>query len=160
MRFETINETKVVGLGARFISILSPTSDGGGSLSQLWRTFYDRADEISERASAAALGVTLALPSDTSAHPDERLYIAGCEVSSYAEMPEGMTNLTIPAGEYAVFTHEGPPETMITTLNYIHREWLPQSGRELREAAPHLELYGERFRPGESDSAFEIMIPV
>lgn len=36
----------------------------------------------------------------------------------------------LPAGRYAVTMHEGSHSTLPDTVNYLYREWLPQSGEE------------------------------
>jgi len=47
---------------------------------------------------------------------------------------------TLPGGDYAVVTHQGPYETLEDTYRAIMGQWLPQSGREFRNC-PGFEVY-------------------
>lgn len=47
---------------------------------------------------------------------------------------------TIPGGRHAVFLHSGPYENFGATYDAIFRDWLPQSGEQLRDAMA-FELY-------------------
>ena len=47
---------------------------------------------------------------------------------------------TIPGGEFAVVTHEGPFEKLSQTYAALFGQWLPSSGREL-QSEPSLEIY-------------------
>lgn len=52
-----------------------------------------------------------------------------------AEVPEnrfGVINRELPAGRYAVLRHFGSQERISESAYYLYREWLPQSGEELR----------------------------
>ena len=54
--------------------------------------------------------------------------------------PQGEFGVTeIPGGKYAVFTHQGPYETLGRSYERFFGGWLPKSGRELRDA----EVYEE-----------------
>ena len=46
----------------------------------------------------------------------------------------------IPGGEYAVVTHRGPYSNLADTWRHNFREWLPNSGREMR-SGPCFEIY-------------------
>jgi AraC family transcriptional regulator len=153
-------KTKVIGLSARFIAGISPETNNLQVIPPLWKTFMARGHEIAERSSSASYGVIVCLKeSDKKSHPDEMLYLAGVPVKASAKPPRGMTELTIPAGDYAVFTHRGAVEDIRHTLNYIYGSWLPKSGRTLRDV-PHIEVYDECFKHGQKDSEFDVGIPV
>lgn len=47
---------------------------------------------------------------------------------------------SLPGGEYAIITHQGPYEKLEETYGLIMGRWLPTSGRDLRET-PWFELY-------------------
>ena len=49
-----------------------------------------------------------------------------------AENSQGVINKIIPAGRCAVIRHQGSRE-YIPAVDYIYREWLPESGEELRD---------------------------
>ena len=56
---------------------------------------------------------------------------------------------TIPGGEYAVTTHEGPYEKLETTYAELMGQWLPQSGREMNEACFEVYLNDPTSTPPE-----------
>jgi AraC family transcriptional regulator len=156
--FKTIDEKKVVGMGTKFISTLSPDNNNQTLLPALWGKYVPRSYEIQSRLSPVDLGVCFD-PGKEKSHPDECFYIAGTEVISTDEIPEGMMTMTVPAGRYAVFTHRGAIEKLPMTMKYIYGSWLPKSGEKLRDA-PDLEVYDQRFSPGSDDSELDIYIPV
>ena len=84
-------------------------------------------------------------------------YIAGYQVSSTDDVPDGMVSWNIPAGQYAVFTTTVPD--IHKTMDKIYKEWLPTSGY-LRSAAPEFELYDEKFDPNDPTSIFYLYIPI
>jgi AraC family transcriptional regulator len=71
---------------------------------------------------------------------DKVRYDAAMTISRPVQ-PEGEFGVTeIAGGEYATLTHKGPYETLGRTYRALFGGWLPQSGRELRDA-PAFELY-------------------
>ncbi|MDG2089989.1 MAG: GyrI-like domain-containing protein [Gammaproteobacteria bacterium] len=49
-----------------------------------------------------------------------------------AENPQGVINKVIPEGRCAVIRHHGSRD-YIPAADYLYREWLPESGEELRD---------------------------
>lgn len=158
-----IKSFTIVGLGTRFISILSPEKNNHILLPQLWQKYIQLQHTIFHRKNAINYGVCFVQPKEQRQHPDECYYIAGAEVTSVENLPLGMEKITIEAGRYAIFTHKGPLNEAIAnlehTMNYIYGSWLPKSGFELRDA-PEFELYDERFHPASPESEFDIYIPI
>ena len=159
-KFITLSEKKVIGISGKFISIMSEEHNNDIVIPQLWDTYIKRRNEIEGAVAEYDLGViSPVLPPDTKTHPAEMLYMAGTEVNSLDNVPAGMTAKTIPAGNYAVFTHRGPINKFADTMLYIFDQWLPTSGKQIRKA-PELEIYDHRFNPTADDSEMEICIPV
>ncbi len=72
--------------------------------------------------------------------PDKIRYDA-CITVGPAATPEGnIGEQTVGGGEYAVYQHVGPYETLGYSYSRLCGGWLPGSGRELR-ASPPLEFY-------------------
>lgn len=157
--FTKMNEMKIVGVSGRFISVLSPEKDNLVVIPKLWGQYIPRRHEIKNAKSAINLGVCQEVPAEEKSRPDECMYIAATEVTSFENLPEGMQSFTIPAGEYAVFTHKGSLEKFEHTLNYIYGSWLPKSGKKLRHA-PDIELYDHRFNLNDEKSEIDIYIPI
>lgn len=124
----------------------------------LWEKYVPRSQEIVSRVSPTDVGVCFD-PGQDKTHPDECFYIAGTEVKSMDQIPQGMMSMTIPAGRYAVFTHKGSLQKLQMTMKYIYGSWLPKSGEKLRDA-PDFEVYDQRFKPDSEDSELDIYIPV
>ena len=158
--FKTLPQFEVVGLGTKFISILSPEKNNHIIIPKLWDEYLSRQNEITSRTKSYNLGVCMPVSNDMQkSHPDEFFYLACTEVKNINQVPQGMFAKTIPAGEYAIFTHKGLLSKLDHTMNYIYGSWLPKSGRKLREA-PDLELYDHRFSPNNEQSEFDIYIPI
>lgn len=158
--FKTLPEKKVIGMGAKFISITSPDKNNMIVIPQLWDVYIKRRNEIKGAVTEFDLGVISAIiPPETKSHPAEMSYIACTEVTNFDNLPDGMISRTIPAGNYAVFTHHGRISKFGDTMNYIFETWLPTSGKQIRKA-PELEMYDHRFNPNADDSEMEICIPI
>jgi AraC family transcriptional regulator len=72
--------------------------------------------------------------------PEKLRYDAAMTVSRLVQ-PEGEFGvMEIAGGEYATFLHKGPYETLGRAYQALLGGWLPQSGRELRDA-PCFEVY-------------------
>lgn len=85
---------------------------------------------------------------------DWEYYIA---VSSDMEIPEGMTEYTVPACTWAVFSGSGSmPHSIQELEKRAVTEWLPSSGYEYADA-PDIEVYLDN---NPSDAKFEVWIPV
>lgn len=156
--FKHIEEKKVIGMGSKFISTLSPDHDNEKVIPALWDKYISRSHEIPSRLGSVNFGICFK-DGAAKSHPDECCYIAGAEVKSLDKIPGGMMAMTIPAGKYAIFTHKGRLEKLSFTMKYIYGSWLPKSGEKLRDA-PDLEIYDQRFNPDSEDSEFDICIPI
>ncbi|NEM96595.1 GyrI-like domain-containing protein [Pontibacter burrus] len=85
---------------------------------------------------------------------------AAVEVSGSGELPDGMEQLIVPAGDYAVFIHKGPASDFVKTANYIYRQWLPNSNY-LLDDRPHLQVMCEKYLGHTNpDSEEEVWVPV
>lgn len=72
--------------------------------------------------------------------PDELRSDAALTIAEGAPLPEGLAELRLPAGRYAVTTHLGPYATLGDTWVRLMGEWLPASGRRLGEGLSY-EVY-------------------
>ena len=80
------------------------------------------------------------------------------EVSSFANIPEGMEAFTLVSGTYAVFTAAGLSKDK-SIFQYIFTQWLPQSDYIL-DSRPHFDIMGEEYQQKGPDAEQEIWIPV
>jgi len=90
-----------------------------------------------------------------------KLRYDACIVIDQDMQPEGEVGIkTVRGGDYAVFLHKGAYSDLKRSYNDIFRNWLPQSNRELGDAAP-IEIYlndPEKVKP--EDLLTEICIPL
>jgi len=88
-------------------------------------------------------------------------YYAAVEVSKPEEIATEMTVLTLPAGKYAVFIYHGKAkDSMQPVMDYIYKEWFPQSNCQLNERARvDFIKYGEKTDE-KGDSRIEVWVPI
>lgn len=88
-------------------------------------------------------------------------YMAGAEVRQIKEVPKGMESMILPPSWYVVFSFRGKPEASLEpVVNYIYKEWFPQSTCQLNEHNRYdFTKYGEVVdEKGESDITFWVPI--
>lgn len=149
---------RVVGIEARFISILSPDKTNDVVIPRLWADFTQRSHLIKGRGGREELGLIYCLDNEPKSHPDECLYVCATKVSSIDEIPPGMISREVPGGKYAVFTHQGTADNFEHTMNYIYGSWFPKSGYEFDDR-PEIEVYDGGIDSGET-AGWDICIPV
>jgi predicted transcriptional regulator YdeE len=86
-------------------------------------------------------------------------YVCTVQVSSYDEIPDGMTAREIPEQMYAKFTHTGPVDNLDHTLKYIWGSWLPKSNFDYVEK-PDFELYPPGFNDKDPKNKLYLHIPI
>lgn len=72
--------------------------------------------------------------------PEQVRYDAGISIDEHFVARDGLTIRVIPAGDYAMLTHEGPYAGLKNAYRHLMGEWLPRSGRELGDT-PCFESY-------------------
>ncbi len=133
------DEFTVVGIEAPFIVALNNFE----VIAPLWRSFFERIGEVTERTGTSSYGVIYGRPEGERSHPQECQYLAGAPVGEVGGLPDGMISYVVPPTTFAVFTHRGPIENITETHSYVNKEWLPQSGYTY--AGLEIEQYDERF---------------
>jgi predicted transcriptional regulator YdeE len=125
-----------------------------GEIPQMWQALGPRTGEIANMADdTAAYGISANMDRDTG----EFDYVAGFEVSSARDLPQGMVAFGVPAGRYAVFTTTLPK--IGETFHNAYNTWLPQSGHQ-PTGGPEFEVYDEQFDPQDPTSEFDLYIPI
>jgi AraC family transcriptional regulator len=82
--------------------------------------------------SARTLGIAYDDPDNTP--PDEfRFDLCGEVTGDIPANPQGVRNSLIPGGRCAVVRHHGSHQRMGETARALYRDWLPDSGEELRD---------------------------
>ena len=153
-RFETI-DTKLIA-GQRLTMSFIQNKTGA-----LWQSFMPRRAEIKNPVDASFYSLEVYPYGffDDFKPINEFEKWAGVEVKDDTEQPGGIELLTIPAGQYAVFTHRGPASAGPKTYQYIFGVWLPKSDYIIDDR-PHFALMDGKYKHEEPDSEEDIYIPV
>jgi AraC family transcriptional regulator len=98
------------------------------------RVFIDwrKQSGLSPVNTSRTFGIAYGNP-ETTPPEDFRFDICGSIEAAVPDNPQGVINKTIPAGRCAVVRHHGPHDRIGESAYYLYREWLPQSGEELRD---------------------------
>lgn len=85
---------------------------------------------------------------------------AAIEVSDHETVPDGLKELVIPAGKYAVFTFKGLHSDAVAFMGQIFGLWLPASDYELDDR-PHFEIMDPNYHgPFDPESEEDFWIPI
>jgi len=164
MNYRIVEREKTILVGMECTTSLRENKTEN-TLPQLWNTFSKRVDKIKNRVNDKEyFGVCGEIREiDPSIRMDDDIkfnYLAGVEVSSVEELPEGMKVVEMPEEKYIVYTHRGELDKLEATYKAIYSKWLPNTEFELSKAYD-FEFYDERFTgPINPDSELDIYIPI
>jgi predicted transcriptional regulator YdeE len=133
-----------------------------GEIPALWDTLQEREAEITGRdfSEPVAYGISIMGPEFEDSHVFD--YIAGFPVNdTLDDLPEGMGQFEIPAGQYAVIVCPNLA-SLGQAYDAIYNRWLPESEYKLDLSFGNFcfELYNEEFNPPEGSEKFYIYLPV
>ena len=135
----------------RLVGLQILTTPMSPEIPALWPRFVARLPEI---AAPAEPGVKFGAMQSAG---ENLVYLAGVEVAGAAAAPAAMSQLVVPAGDYAVF--EFPFGDIGQAYPFIFGTWLPGSGY-VQDARPLLERYGSDFCPDQPASPMQVRVPV
>ncbi len=147
-RFESHDPMRVAGLVDRY------NCESTAGISGQWQRLGPYFGMIPKQVGRFAYGVCFNF--DNEANFD---YLCGVEVASDADLPKGLTSVSVPRQKYAVFTHVGHVAGVRATLSAIWNKGLPESGCQPTNG-PNLERYGPEFNPMTGLGGFEIWVPI
>ena len=147
----------VLGTQSNFISAARMEADGAVLIPTHWMEFNERRAELNSVVNPKT-SYGIILPKRVG-QEDGMIYMSCVEVSDASHPPVGMKSLSIPAGNYAVFTYQGHISGVGEIMDEIYETWIPANEEKLRPAA-HLEIYDERFDPTSVSSIVEIWVAV
>ncbi|MBF4695721.1 GyrI-like domain-containing protein [Fusibacter ferrireducens] len=120
-------------------------------LVDLWKVFMKRYQEVEHTASEVMYGISYDYSGD-----GKFSYLAGVEVDTVTQLPNGMILKEIPGRKYAVFTFRDQLSKMPAFFDQIYNVYLPENNLTA-DLDISFEYYDERFsKTGECD----IYIPV
>jgi len=144
------DEFKVIGLSKNYV--FKQPND----IPELWNEFNRRENEIKN---IVRNGKSYGLCIQADIKSEDFEYLACVEVSEFEEIPLGMSQYTIAANKYVVFTARGV-QNIQSTFEFIYGKWLKETGYKLAES-PDFELYDERFDPTNPlEGEVDIYVPV
>jgi AraC family transcriptional regulator len=147
-RFENGKALLVAGLAARY------TFGSTEGIPAQWQRFEQYLGHIPGQVGDTKFGVCC--NPDDAGHFD---YVAGVEVTGFAEPPDEFARVRIPAQRYAVFSHREHIAGIRGTIYTIWNKWLPESGHQVADA-PNFERYGPDFDPRTGAGVVEIWVPI
>jgi AraC family transcriptional regulator len=107
---------------------------------------------------AEFIGVSYDDPAITA---EEKLRYDACITITKDIQPEGELGvLTVAGGNYAVFLHKGPYESLYQTYQSAYGGWLPTSGKKLRDAPCFEKYLNDCSKTAPADLLTEIYIPI
>ncbi|MGL1920294.1 MAG: AraC family transcriptional regulator [Hyphomicrobiales bacterium] len=146
---------KIVGMRTEFYSVDSEKNNIAEKLPPLWDAFLAEIDGVKNVVAGNMYGVIL----QTAENTDLLEYYAAVEVSEFSHVPKTMTQLELPATQYAKFKHKGEFDSLNNSVNYIYSSWLFGSGYRHNYGAD-LEIYGADYQPLTDGSAIYYAIPI
>ena len=147
-RFETLRLTVFGGLVERH------KCESAAGIPNQWQRFAPHLGMIPRRRGPETYGVVYNFDGDGNFD-----YMCGVEIAGSPDLPAGLTTLTVPEQNYAVFTHRGHVAGIRSTISAIWSKWFPESGYKTVDA-PTLERYGPEFNPVTGMGGFEIWVPI
>lgn len=145
----------------KFIGKQIQMSLSNNRTAELWKDFMSNRFKISNAISSDLYSLQIYNPDyfkNFSPHTEFTKW-ALTEVEDFSILAEGFETFELQAGLYAVFLHKGDTSAFINTLNFIFKEWLPNSGYQL-DTRPHFELLTERYKNNSPESEEEVWIPI
>jgi AraC family transcriptional regulator len=149
LRVEQLRAMTLVGLAHHYAGEM-----GVDSGSQQWNEFMGIADRIPGHKDEVYYGVCM--NGDTKGNMD---YVCAVEVAEVSGVAEELTEVHVPAGKYAVYTHHGHISGIQESWKRLFGQALPDAG--LKESGDlSFERYDSRFDPATGEGDVEIWIPV
>jgi AraC family transcriptional regulator len=154
-RFETIAEKHLVGFSDRF-------SMNDQRIPQLWQKLMPRRGEIQGVLSSDLFSIEEYddLSFFQAFNPTKEFKKwAAVEVDHTADNPDDFERLSIPSGDYVVFTFVGPPSEAFKAYSFVFQSWIPSSGFDV-DLRPHFAIMGAKYKLNDNSSEEEIWIPI
>ncbi|HEY9010539.1 MAG TPA: AraC family transcriptional regulator [Devosia sp.] len=125
------------------------------TIPHLWQRFGPYIPEMERGTPGPAFGVTGRMTDES----DGFDYFAAAPLPAGAEPLPGLTTMTLPAGTYACFTHQGHISAIRETCGAVYETGLPALGREPDTAwFSFVEYYGPDFEPATGLGTVEIWV--
>jgi AraC family transcriptional regulator len=85
---------------------------------------------------------------------------AGLVITDLDPVPEGLEDVTLPAGPCAVLHYKGPYTAIKVAYDYLYGDWLPKSGKEPADLPPYEIYLNDPAETEESELLTNIVVPL
>lgn len=85
---------------------------------------------------------------------------AGLLIDDEQSLPEGLEEVSLPAGECAILHYKGPYTAIKVAYDYLYGDWLPKSGREPADSPPYEVYINDPADTEESELLTDIVVPL
>ncbi len=148
VRFESVSEIFIAGINNAY------DAESRKNIPDQWKRFGPHIGKVPGQIATSTYGVSWNIKPDCVFD-----YLVGVQVAGSAKLPPDFTPVSLPAGRYAVVTHEGHVSTLPQTIDKIWTKWIPDSGLKPAQA-PCFERYAESYDPKSGLDPVEIWIPL
>jgi len=125
------------------------------TIPHLWQRFGQYLPEMKVNGPPEAFGISGPMPDGSEGFD----YFAGARLPKGREALPGLIEMTLPAGTYAKFKHEGHISTIRATCGAVYETGLPGLGREADiRWFTFAEYYGPDFEPSTGLGTVEIWV--
>ena len=143
----------------KFIGMNSVISYSDYRIGELWDNFMPRRNGIQNIIGTELFNIQIN-PDNFDFNPQtEFIKWAVVPVTDFKSIPDGMQQLIVEEGLYAVFNHVGDAVKAREAFGYIFGVWLPNSEYQL-DNRPHFEILEAKYKNNSPDSEEEICIPI
>jgi AraC family transcriptional regulator len=97
---------------------------------------------------------------DTTAPEDFRFDICGSVAEPVPANPQGVVTKEIPGGRCAVVRHMGSTDCVGESVYYLYRQWLPESGEELRDFPVYFHYLNVKLDTPEHELRTDVYLPL
>lgn len=159
MEYKILSRDRMLLVGLACDVMLADVQEKGTTI-KLSEQFMSRRSEINRVINTREVFGVSTDPENYNQATDPFEYFIGVEVSSIAEIPDGMVYREIPSNEYVVFTFEGPIERAGQVHDYLYATWLRNHDYHL-SGLYNIEVYNEGFKGAfAEESITDIYFPI
>ena len=140
---------RIAGLTSHF------TFNTMDTIPHLWQRFGAYLPEMRQDGPPAAFGISGPMPEGS----DGFDYFAAAPLPKGHELLPGLVEMTLPAGTYARFTHQGHISNIRSTCGAVYETGLPALGRDADTTwFTFAEYYGPDFEPSTGFGTVEVWV--
>jgi AraC family transcriptional regulator len=153
-------EVKIIEFKETKVAVLEHRG-APGLVNDSVRVFIDwrKTSGLSPVKSSKTFGIAYDNPDAT--EPEQfRFDICGSVSEDVPDNPQGVVNKVIPQGRCAVIRHHGSHDRIGDTAYYLYRDWLPESGEELRDFPLYFHYLNLLPETPEHDLVTDIYLPL